>query len=879
MNRGLKTLVVLLCSYLSITQSYAQVTAVKFQLKYDTTTCLYNVSLIIGAGSATTVAQRTGFNAQISFVVPSTDTLEIVQRYMPLQNNAAYNGVLPMEWLVSSTVFEPAAQPQSNFFSIIPSLSPTSQYNNLAVNDTIKLFSLRAFRKDGSVVKSCGGNLRFLSPGIDPNSSAPGMGGGDFSHGFTVGNPFQMFPTLLSNVTPPTPALTYINNCSNNIDINLTAKSSACQLPLTYNWSGPGYSSAAEDVFIPSASSFNNGIYNVTVTDNLGCTSTLNITSEIKPDAGPDQVKCGTGNVILSAVNSFSGTWTSKPGNPPNSSLGGTVGGSATVNFSAGASGNYDFIYTTAVCKDTMKVSVASSLSPTISGANSICNGTTTSITTSGGIIYSWSNGGSGPNITVSPGTYTVTVTDAAGCTGSAFKTISSLSVPSASISGANSVCSGSNTSITASGGVGYSWSTGQNTATINVGAGNYTVTVTNAGGCTATAIQNISNIAAPTASIAGANSVCSGSNTSITASGGVGYSWSTGQNTATINVGAGNYTVTVTNAGGCTATAIQNISNIAAPTASIAGANSVCSGSNTSITASGGVGYSWSTGQNTATINVGAGNYTVTVTNAGGCTATAIQNISNIAAPTASIAGANSVCSGSNTSITASGGVGYSWSTGQNTATINVGAGNYTVTVTNAGGCTATAIQNIANLAAPTAFIAGANSVCSGSNTSITASGGVGYSWSTGQNTATINVGAGSYTVTVTNAGGCTATAIQNIANLAAPTAFIAGANSVCSGSNTSITASGGVGYSWSTGQNTATINVGAGSYTVTVTNDGGCTATAIQNIANLAAPTASIAGANSVCSGSNTQSQQVEVSDRGVPQNTATINVGAGN
>ncbi len=776
MNRGLKILTVLLFSYLSITQLHAQVTAVKFLLKYDTVTCLYNVNLIIAAGSATTVPQRTGFNAQISFVVPKTDTFEIVQRFMPLQNNAGYGGVLPMEWLVSSTVFEPAAQPQSNFFSVIPSLSPTSQYNNLFTNDTIKLFSVRAYRKDGTIIKSCGDNLRFFIPGSDPNSSAPGMGGGDFSHGFTIGNPVQMTPTLLSNAFPPKPALTTVNNCSNNIDINLTAKSSTCQQPLTYNWSGPGYSSAAEDVFIPSASAFNNGIYNVTVTDNLGCTSTLSITSEIKPNAGTDKMKCGTGSLVLSAVNPTTGTWTAQAGNPANSTLGGTAGGSATVNFNAGASGNYNYIYSTAVCKDTLSVLVSSSLSPNIAGVNSICSGGTTPLTASGGNTYAWSNGSNGSLINVGPGTYTVTATDATGCTGSSTKIISSLAAPSASIAGANSVCSGSTISITASGGVGYAWNSGQNTANINVGAGTYTVTVTNASGCTASATQIINSLAAPTASIAGANSVCSGSTTSITASGGVGYAWNSGQNTANITVNAGTYTVTVTNASGCTASSTKIINTLSAPTAAIAGTNSVCSGSTTSITASGGTGYSWNSGQNTANITVGAGTYTVTVTNASGCTASATQIINSLAAPAASIAGANSVCSGSTTSITASGGVGYAWNSGQNTANITVGAGSYTVTVTNASGCTATSTKIINTLSAPTAAIAGANSVCTGSTILITASGGVGYSWNSGQNTTSINAGAGTYTVTVTNASGCTASATQIISTVAAPAAAIAG-------------------------------------------------------------------------------------------------------
>ncbi|MBK8515073.1 MAG: hypothetical protein IPL55_01900 [Saprospiraceae bacterium] len=151
--------------------------------------------------------------------------------------------------------------------------------------------------------------------------------------------------------------------------------------------------------------------------------------------------------------------------------------------------------------------------------------------------------------------------------------------------------------------------------------------------------------------------------------------------------------------------------------------------------------------------------------------------------------------------------------------------------------------IKNIANLPSPLAIIAGDTTVCNAKTTTITASGGIGYSWNTGVTTASITVGAGSYTVTITDANGCTDTAIKNIANLPSPIAIIAGETTVCNGKSTTITAGGGVGYSWNTGVTTASITVGAGSYTVTITDANSCTDTAIKNIANLPSPIAIIA------------------------------------
>ena len=429
--------------------------------------------------------------------------------------------------------------------------------------------------------------------------------------------------------------------------------------------------------------------------------------------------------------------------------------------------------------------------------------------------------------------------------------------VPTASISNDNGLalsCNIPSTTLTAIGGVSYSWSTGATTAAITVtGAGTYTVTVTGANGCqaTASAITTMDNTV-PTASISSDNGLalsCNIPSTTLTASGGVSYSWSTGATTAAITVtGAGTYTVTVTGANGCqaTASAITTMDNTV-PTASISNDNGLalsCNIPSTTLTASGGVSYSWSTGATTAAITVtGAGTYTVTVTGANGCqaTASAITTMDNTV-PTASISSDNGLalsCNIPSTTLTASGGVSYSWSTGATTAAITVtGAGTYTVTVTGANGCqaTASAITTMDNTV-PTASISSDNGLalsCNIPSTTLTAIGGVSYSWSTGATTAAITVtGAGTYTVTVTGANGCqaTASAITTMDNTV-PTASISSDNGLalsCSIPSTTLTASGGVSYSWSTGATTAAITVtGAGTYTVTVTGANGCQATA---------------------------------------------------
>src|SRR6185369_2874405 len=99
-----------------------------------------------------------------------------------------------------------------------------------------------------------------------------------------------------------------------------------------------------------------------------------------------------------------------------------------------------------------------------------------------------WSNGQTGQSITVSSaGQYSVTVSNSSGCTAvSAATTVvqnSAPPVPTISPSGTLAICPGTTTTLTAPAGYTYLWSNGATTQSISVGAGNYTVTVTNANG------------------------------------------------------------------------------------------------------------------------------------------------------------------------------------------------------------------------------------------------------------------------------------------------------------------------------------------------------------------------------------------------------------
>ena len=224
------------------------------------------------------------------------------------------------------------------------------------------------------------------------------------------------------------------------------------------------------------------------------------------------------------------------------------------------------------------------------------------------------------------PGTYVVTYT--APSSDTATTSISIDSIPVVSAGADVAICTGNSTVLTASGATTYSWSTGETTASITVDpTTNTTYTVTGFNGaCSATDSVDVTVHPLPTVSISGTLTYCVGASTTLDAGAGfASYSWSSGETTQTISATAGNYTVTVTDSNGCSNTSAQvTVSELSLPTVAISGTLSYCAGSNTTLTATAGLSsYLWSSGETTQSITATAGSYTVTGTDANGCSNT----------------------------------------------------------------------------------------------------------------------------------------------------------------------------------------------------------------------------------------------------------------
>ena len=556
--------------------------------------------------------------------------------------------------------------------------------------------------------------------------------------------------------------------------------------------------------------------------------------------------------------------------------------------------GNYygeEMTFTTGTCNLTASVSPSSV---------TLCQGEVATVTASGQssmgsqFSYSWNTGETTPAISMlGGGERVVTVSDSNGCTATASVNVTVHPLPNVSISGNNSFCQGDNITLTATGASTYAWSNASSNASITVSsAGNYSVTGTNANGCSNIATKTVSvnptyniplthsicqgesynfygqNLTAagtythtlqtvngcdsiitltltvknlPTPVILGNTNLCQGQSTTLTANGGVSYAWSNGGTGNSVSVNqSGIYTVTATNAEGCTGTATVTVAVNPLPNVDITGNNSFCQGDNVTLTATGASTYAWSNTSTNAAITVSsAGNYTVTGTDANGCSNTATKTVT--VNPTYNIPLTHSICQGES----------YNFY-GQNLTT----AGTYTHTLQTVNGCDSVLTLTFTVRPVPTPTISGNTTLCQGQSTTLTANGGVSYLWSDASTNSSISVSqSGIYTVTATNAEGCSATTNVTVTVNPLPTISVSGNTTLCAGNSTSLTASGADSYSWSTGDNTASVSISAfGVYTVTGTSTAGCSNTANVTVLVSQPPVITITGATDICAGEST-------------------------
>lgn len=635
--------------------------------------------------------------------------------------------------------------------------------------------------------------------------------------------------------------------------------------PYWYQWSN-GETTAALDNLSPDT-------YSVTATDVLGCTFTATAAVGL---VGQLQASFSTTPVFCGAASGAT-TLTPLSGTAPYSFLWGN--GATTAILDDLAPGTYAVIATDVNgCEfaGTTEVGISGQLGASLTTTPISCFGTadgTAAISPQGGTApFAWLwEGGETDSLrnNLAPSDYSVTVSDALGCSNSLQFTLTEPSALALQIAQANLTCFDSangSASVTATGGSGdytYQWDNGETTANIDgLIAGDYSVTVSDANGCSETTIVTITAPPMNTLETTVQNNACFGdSNGAVTVAAeggtpGYTYIWSNQQTGSTISLlPPGTYSPTVTDANGCTASTVVTITSPPALSLETSMQMVSCFGGSdgaASIIADGGTpdySYTWSNGQHTATITgLQANDYTVTVVDAFGCSAIANFGLTMPAQLDLDVLVDAPTCydipNGTATTIVSggtpdsNGSYSYLWSNGQMDSLANgLYMGIYAVTVTDINGCTVAAgfsvnpplILGLTTVQTPAL-------ICPNDmgELAITAIGGTSpysYQWDNGTTDPVLVGGVGSYTITITDSNGCT------LAQTVEMQEITLSLNALIENASSATTADGAIylmniiggtqlfTYLWSNGSTTLQVeDLLPGDYSVTISDEGGC-------------------------------------------------------
>ncbi len=693
-------------------------------------------------------------------------------------------------------------------------------------------------------------------------------------------------PSELSLSTQSVDAACFGTNTGNAIAI-----ATGGTAPYQFQWDA-----AAGNASTDLAENLGTGSYTVVVTDLNGCQATASATI-----AQPTELTLATNGQNLSCSNTQDGSAAAvaNGGTPAYSFL--WNNGNMTATASNLDIGTYAVTVSdqngcTAV--DSINLTAPDPILVSIVATDANCfganNGAAISSHTGGTAPFGflWDNGAGSANLSGVPaGTYCLTVSDALSCTGSACVDILQ---PNEIILTANITDAGCNggmegaIDLVVNGGTGpfnFLWNNGATTEDISgLGAGDYDVIVQDANGCSGATAVTLTESDAIEISFQTDDVSCFGGNNgeaTVTVTGGSGnfsFNWIGANNYSSIaqnpnDMPAGDFILMVEDEDGCSSQANLTIGQPAtAVMVTIAPTAEICFNADdgtATATASGGVSpyiFEWNNSQTTPTANsLMAGTYTVSATDANGCEATAQVQIEQQAELIVQLSQTSASCSGASDG-TASiesvmqgsqnlslNDVQIQWSIGNQSSTSVsglTGGQNYSVTVTNSLGCTATATIEIGNPAAVLATISNTSNIsCAGGNDgSATASGNGGtapyaYEWDPNANGQTaptaVDLFVGIYFVTVSDANGCTATATTSLTEPLPLTVEFDNQKVTCFGENdgaVSASAEGGTpaySFIWSNGMTGGTINeLTAGVYSLTITDANSCSQVAETEI-----------------------------------------------
>lgn len=566
------------------------------------------------------------------------------------------------------------------------------------------------------------------------------------------------------------------------------------------------------------------GIYNITLIatngsgDSSPAVETITINALPAVTAPPLTDVCAGYMTTLNGSGASTYTWT-----------GGIVDGTP---FAANTATTYVVTGTDANgCSNTASASITIKALPTvaISGDAAVCIGSAISLTATGADSFAWVGGPAQAEITDSPTTnttYTVIGTDAVTtCTNASTKAITVNALPTVTVN-SQAVCEGSIFTMVPGGAQTYVFSNGSETV-IPVISESYTVTGTDANGCVATAVAEVTVNPLPVISV-NDGTICAGTVFTIQPNGAQTYSYSTTGNTDTVTPNANaTYTVTGTDANGCVSLeAVSTVSVKALPAVSV-NSGSICAGDVFTINPTGADVFTYITGASTVSPSSST-SYTIEgLDNTTGCVARAISAVTVYSLPVVSISN-GTLCSGSVYTLSPSGANSYIYSSGDATVAPTVNT-SYSITGVSAEGChsSSEAVVAITVYTLPVVSVT-SGTICIGSVYTMTATGASSYVYSNGNSTISPSANT-TVSVTGLSAEGCASsnTAIATISVNPLPVVSIAPVNAICVGETATLNVTGVTTVTWNTNSNDASYTVAPTAntgYTVEGTDANGC-------------------------------------------------------
>ena len=661
---------------------------------------------------------------------------------------------------------------------------------------------------------------------------------------------------------------------------------------LSYQWS-PSTGLSTTSGNIVNATVTVTTTYTVTGFASNGCSSSANVVVHVYPNpaisATPAfSILCTSSSANLTASGALSYSWS------PSASLSSSSGSSVTAT--PNASTTFTLIGIDSVgCADTTLINIIVSPGPTLSintGNSPICIGESTILNVSGAVSYTWSpstslNASFGSSVIASPTittTYIVNAIDSTGCVANVSAVVIVNALPVVSIVQQTPIlCDGSATALIAFGASSYIWSPtlGLSDSTGNVVTASptitstYSVTGTSSFGCVSTGSIIVTVFPNPILNLtSNIPEYCVGGAAILTATGAMNYLWSPSNNLSSstgsiVNANPNSstiFTIIGTDANGCTG--VTNTSLIVHPLPVIVALSSspyVCLNSSATLTATGAATYSWSptiylsssTGSQVNTTPVLPVTYTVTGVDTNGCINDSSVSLFVHQLPLI-FSSDTAMCFGFSSPLSVIGSSTYAWSP---STSLNTTSGStvistpttsisYTILGTDINGCTGITTSVVTINPLPIIGVSSLSATfCNGQSTTITATGASNYAWSpsaglgtTSGSTVIANpIASTTYSIIGIDSNGCQSSNTIPITVNQLPIVLAStGSPAVCLNSSTTLTVTGATSYVWSpavnlsssTGSSVVATPTSSTTYSVTGTDNNGCTATSVQNI-----------------------------------------------